>query len=276
MAIHETAIIDPRAQIGSDNEIGPHVVIEGPVHIGNGNIIETGAIIKSSTVIGNNNHIHCYALIGHDPQDVSFEGGDTRTVIGDGNIIREFVTIHRATSEEKTTTLGNNNYLMVSSHVAHDVIVGNNNFLANYTALSGHCIVGDRVFLSAYIGVHQFVRIGSYAMIGALCKLTKDVPPYMMVADTPPLVHGINTVGLRRNGFSPERRTQLKRSYVQLYRSGANVTNSLVRLREMVQETENPEVKNDFELLISFIETSKRGILLKSPKDKETSLTDVL
>ena len=269
MEIHKSAIIDPRAQIGTDNEIGAHVVIEGPVQIGNGNIIETGTIIKSKAIIGNNNHIHCYAMIGHDPQDVTFKGGDTRTIIGDENTIREFATIHRATREEGATSIGNKNYFMVYSHVAHDVTIGNNNYLVNCVGLAGHCVVGDHAFLSGYTGIHQFARIGSYAMIGGFSKISKDIPPYMIVDGNPALVWGINVVGLKRNGFSPERRALLKRAYVQLYRSRASVKSSLTQLGRMVEETDNLESKHDLKILITFIETAKRGINLKSPNEED-------
>jgi UDP-N-acetylglucosamine acyltransferase len=265
MGVHETAIIDSRAQIGTNNEIGPRVVIEGPVQIGNDNIIESGTIIKSKTIIGNNNHIHCYALIGHDPQDVTFKGGETRTIIGNGNTIREFVTVHRATREEGATSLGDNNYLMVSSHIAHDVTIGNGNYLVNQVLIAGHSVVGDHVFISTLTGIHQFARIGSYVMIGALTKIIKDIPPFMIVNGNPALVRGINVVGLKRNGFSPERRALLKMAYVKLYRSRASVKSSLTELRRMVEETDNLEIKHDLQILITFIETSKRGITLKSP-----------
>jgi UDP-N-acetylglucosamine acyltransferase len=274
MAIHKTAIIDARAELGKNNEIGPNVIIEGPVCMGDNNIIDAGAVIKSKTTIGNRNHIHYYAVIGNDPQDVSFDGTDTQTVIGDDNIIREFTTIHRSTSKESATHIGNSNFIMTTAHIGHDCLVGNNNYIVNACLLGGHVHVGNSVFLSGYVGIHQFTHVGSYAIVGGFCRLIKDVPPYMMVQGTPALVHGINVIGLRRNGFSPDRRKLLKKAYVQLYRSGANVKTSLAVLERSMEDAETPEQKADLKMLIDFIKDSKRGIMLRSPKDDSESRGD--
>jgi len=276
MAIHQSAIINPRAEIGKNNEIGPHVIIEGPVQIGDGNIIEAGVVLKNRTCIGNNNHIHPHAVIGNDPQDVTFKGGNTRTIIGDGNIIREFVTIHRATREEGATKIGDNNFIMVSAHIAHDCIIGDSNYIVNYVALAGHVTIGDHVFISSYSGVHQFTRVGSYAMVGGLTGVNKDVPPFMIANGQRAVVLGINMVGLKRNGFSPDRRVLLKRAYVQLYRRGTSLPNSLIELGKMMEASETLEQRNDLQMLIEFIRSSKRGIILKSPKDEEEHIAELL
>ena len=147
MAINPSAIIDKRTEIGKNNEIGPNVIIEGPVQIGDNNIIAAGVLIKGRTIIGNENHFYSYSMIGEDPQDVSFNGGDTKTIVGNGNILREFVTVHRATSDENITKIGDNNYLMGHSHLAHDVIIGDNNYLANAASVAGHAELGDFIFV---------------------------------------------------------------------------------------------------------------------------------
>jgi len=275
MAIHTSAIIDKRVEIGKNNEIGPNVIIEGPVQIGDNNIIAAGVLIKGRAIIGNDNHFYSYAMIGEDPQDITFKGGDTTTIVGNGNTIREFVTVHRATSDENVTKIGDNNYLMGYSHLAHDVKIGNNNYLTNTASAAGHAELGNSIFISFATGIHQFTRIGSYAMIGSHSKISKDVPPFMIVDGNPALVHGINLVGLKRNGFSPDRRKLLKNAYRQLYRSGANLQSSLVELENMIKEAENEQQAADVQLLLDFIQNSKRGIILKSPTEETTNVRDI-
>ena len=275
MAIHPSAIIDKRAKIGKNNEIGPNVIIEGPVQIGNNNIIAAGVLIKGRAIIGNDNHFYSYAMIGEDPQDISFKGGDTTTIVGNGNTIREFVTVHRATSDDNVTKIGDNNYLMGHSHLAHDVKIGNNNYLTNTASAAGHAELGNSIFVSYASGIHQFTRIGSYVMIGSHSKVGKDVPPFMIVDGNPALVHGINRVGLKRNGFSPDRRNLLNKAYKQLYRSGANLQSSLAELENMIKEAENEEQVTDLQLLLDFIQSSKRGIILKSPKEETKKVLDI-
>jgi UDP-N-acetylglucosamine acyltransferase len=267
MAIHQSAIIDKRTEIGNNNEIGPNVIIEGPVCIGDNNIISAGSLIKGRTTIGNNNHIYSYAMIGEDPQDISFSGAETETIIGNGNTIREFVTIHRATSDEMATRVGDNNYLMGHSHLAHDVVIGDSNYLANTASLAGHAELGSFIFISFAVGIHQFARIGSYVMLGSHSKVGKDVLPFMTVDGNPALVRGLNLLGLKRNGFTPDRRKVLKNAYMQLFRSGANLKTSIVALKSMIEEAESDEQVADLRMLSDFIKNSKRGILLKSPKD---------
>ncbi len=275
MAIHPSALIDKGAEIGKNNEIGPNVIIEGPAQIGDNNIIEAGVFIRGKAIIGNDNHFYSYAVIGQDPQDVSFKGGATTTVIGNGNTLREFVTIHRANSDESNTQIGDNNYLMVYSHVAHDVKMGNNNYLTNCATLAGHVELGDAIFMSFAAGIHQFTRIGSYSIISALTKIVQDVPPFMIVDGHPALVHGINVFGLKRNGFSPDRRMLLKRAYKQLYRSGASIKSSIVELKNMLEDAENAEQSADLQMLLDFIQSSKRGIILKAPKEGVRKATEI-
>jgi UDP-N-acetylglucosamine acyltransferase len=258
MSIHSTAVIDAAATIGKGNTIGPHVVIQGPVIIGNDNRIGPGAIITGNTEIGDGNEISGHAYIGNDPQDVSFGGGDTYVKIGNNNIIREFANIHRGTKPGTCTVIGDNNFLMVGVHVAHNCLVGNNVIMVNGAAIGGYCEVHDHAFLSAFVIVHQFTRIGSYTICGILAKITKDVPPFMMVAGNPSTVRGLNLVGLRRKGFDQGRRQTLRAAYKIIYRKGYSLSHALSELRLMTDS-------EDVQQLIRFIESSKRGILLKSP-----------
>jgi UDP-N-acetylglucosamine acyltransferase len=265
MAIHSSAIIDTRAELGQNNDIGPNVIIDGPVTIGDNNTIAAGVLIKGKTSIGNGNRIYSYAMIGEDPQDITFDGSDTKTIIGNDNVIREFVTIHRATSDETVTKVGDSNYLMGHSHLAHDVVIGNSNYLANTASLAGHAVLGSFIFISFAVGIHQFTRIGSYVMLGSHSKVGKDVLPFMTVDGNPALVHGLNLVGLKRYGFTPDRRKLLKSAYKQLCKSGANLKTSVEELKRMVKQAENEAQAADIEMLIDFIDNSRRGILLKAP-----------
>jgi len=270
MAIHQTAIVDKKAEIGNNTDIGPYAIIEGPVKIGDNNRIGPGAIIMGATEIGNNNQIHGYAYIGNKPQDVSYENAESQVIIGDNNIIREFATIHRGTKEGTATIIGNNNFLMAYSHVAHNCKLGNDIVMVNTSSIAGYGEIHNNAFISFGVGIHQFTRIGSYVVIGAIARINQDIPPFMMVVGSPPVVRGLNVVGLRRGGFSLDRREMLKRAYKQLYRSGSNIKNSLVELDNLIQSTEDPHQIQDLKTLIDFIRSSKRGILLKSLKNTES------
>jgi len=259
MDIHSTAVIDTNAVIGENNVIGPHVVIEGPVRIGNDNRIGPGTIITGYTEIGDNNEISGQVYIGNNPQDVTFQGGETYVKIGNNNIIREFVNIHRGTKPSTSTVIGNQNFLMVGVHIAHNCLIGSNIIMVNGASLGGYCEVYDHAFLSAYVIVHQFTRIGHYSICGILTKVTKDIPPFMMVDGNPSLVRGINLVGLKRKGFDASRRESIRTAYKILYRKGYSLTHALQELKLMGDS-------DDISLLIDFIESSKRGILLKAPK----------
>ncbi len=251
--IHPTAIIDKAAQIDPTVAIGPNVIIEGPVCIGPGTTIMANAFLCGNTVVGANNQVHVGAIIGHWPQHFGYRGEPTGVVIGDNNTIREYVTIHRASQEGQNTVIGNGNLFMALSHVAHDARVDNNVTIANGALLAGHTWVEDQVTISGNVAVHQFTCIGRLAMIGGLSKIVKDVPPFMM-ADGPSEICGINVVGLRRAGFSPEMRSKIKRAYRILYRSGLSVS-SAVRMIE--QEMGDVEPVRE---ILAFIGKSKRGI----------------
>jgi len=264
MGIHPTAIIDKRAKIGINNEIGPYVVIEGQVIIGDNNYIGPGTIITGYTTIGDNNQIHGNVYIGNLPQDVSFNNVRSYVIIGDNNIIREFATIHRGTIEESKTIIGDNNFLMVASHVAHNCKLGNNIVMVNSASLGGYVEIDDHAFLGGFVIVHQFCRIGSYTMSGVLTKIVKDIPPFMLVDGNPAKVRGTNVIGLKRKRFNSKRREVIKKAYKIIYRSGHKLSHSIEELKYLMSE--NEDVRDDISMLIKFIEKSKRGILLKSEK----------
>ena len=260
--LHKTAIIDSKAKLGNNNEIGPYVVIDGPVIIGNNNKIGPCTIIMGNTTIGDNNNISGHVYIGNDPQDLSYKGGETYIKIGNHNTIREFANIHRGTKEGSATSIGDNNYLMVAVHVAHNCMLGNNIIMVNGTAIGGYVEIFDHAFLSAYSTVHQFTRIGNYTICGIFSKIVQDVPPFMMVAGEPCVVRGINSIGLKRKGFDAERREKIRQAYKVLYRKKYSLSHAVRELRSM-------EDSEDIKLLLDFIESTRRGILLKSVKKSE-------
>jgi UDP-N-acetylglucosamine acyltransferase len=259
MSIHPTAIVHEGAKIGGNCTIGPYAVIEGTVTIGDDCSIGPSSIITGRTVIGKGNKIHGHVYIGNLPQDIAYKGAETYIRIGDNNIIREFATVHRGTKEGSETVIGNNNFLMVAAHVAHNCRLGDNIVMVNCVGLGGYVEIGDHAFLGGFVAVHQFVRIGGYSICGVLTKVTKDVPPFMMVDGNPALVRGLNLVGLKRKGFGPERREALKKAYKIMYRSGFSISHSLRELEKMEPPSE------DVRYLADFIKGSRRGVLLRSP-----------
>ncbi len=248
--IHPTALVSKKAHLGTNNKIGPYVTIEDDVLIGNGNTILQGAVIKNGARIGNDNAIHEYAVIAGLPQDVSFQDVPTQVQMGDKNVLREYVTISRATHEEKPTTVGNMNYLMNQVHLGHDCILKNYITIAPGTGLGGHVHVSDRAFISGGVMVHQFIQIGTIAMIGGNSKIVKDVLPYMVTDGVPAEPHGLNVTGLRRAGFGSEDLRTLKQCYKVIHRSGLSKEDMLAQLRKFTSETATH--------LADFIENSNR------------------
>ena len=253
--IHPTAIVDPKAELGVGVEIGPYAIVGPDVQIGDGTKIGPHAIVEGFVQMGKNNHVYSGAIVGCRPQDLKYRGEKTYLIIGDNNQIREYATISPGTEGGGgETRIGNNNLIMTSCHVAHDCIVGNNVVISHGTAIAGHVIIEDQVVLGGLVGIHQYTKVGRKAMVGAHSKLVKDVPPFMLVEGSPATVHGINIVGLRRNGITPEVRLQLKRAFKILYRSNLNVTQAI---EVMEQELEaGPEIEH----LIRFIRSAERGI----------------
>lgn len=251
MSIHPTAIVSPRAEICLDTRIGPYVVIEDDVFIGEGCEIASHAVIKQFTTLGRRNRVCEHAVLGGLPQDVKFKGERSRLIIGDDNLIREFVTIHRASGEDEVTRIGSRNFFMIDVHIAHNCLVSDDNTFANEVALAGHITVEDHAFLSNGVGCHQFVRIGRYAMVGGKSKIIQDVLPFFMTDGNPARVRGLNIVGLRRAEFSGEERRALKEAYKLLFRSGLALEDAL---REMTRMNDS-----NVEHLINFIRNSERG-----------------
>lgn len=266
MSIHPTAVIGKNVELGEGNEIGPYAIIENGVRIGSHNKIGSGVYICSGTEIGNQNEIHMHAVLGNAPQDLAYKGAPTKTTIGNKNIIREFVTIHRGTKEGTATTIGNNNFLMAYAHAGHNSQIGNQVIMVNGATLGGYCIVEDGVFISATCVAHQFCRIGRLALVSGLSAVNMDIPPYMVCGGRRSIVYAINFIGLRRAGIPADARIEIKRAYHLLYRSGLNFATATVEIEKMCK---TPEVEH----LIEFIRNSKRGICRGGTTKEATDLT---
>ena len=251
MSIHPTAIVSPGARLAPGVQVGPYAVIEDEVEVAAGCEIRAHAVIKRFTSLGHRNRIHEHAVLGGEPQDVKFKGEQSGLVVGDDNLIRAYVTINRASGEGETTRVGSRNFLMVGVHIAHNCTVGDDNIFANGAALAGHIAVEDHVFLSNNVGCHQFVRLGRYAMVGGKSKIVQDVPPFFITDGNPPRVRGLNSVGLRRAGFSAMERSALKAAYQLLFRSALPLPEALDEMARL----QDPNVDH----LINFIRSSPRG-----------------
>jgi UDP-N-acetylglucosamine acyltransferase len=252
MTIHPTALVDARAEIHPEAEIGPYVVIDGPVHVGRGTKVLAHTVLTGNTTIGEDNEIHFGAVIGHVPQDVAYKGAATFLTIGHRNIIREHSQIHRGTKEGSSTVLGDDNFLMHNSHLAHNCQIGNQTIIAGGALLAGYVEVADRAFVSGNCVVHQFVRIGALALLRGLSRTSRDVPPFCIMDGTH-TVRGLNAVGLRRAGFNRERIHALRQAFARLFRQKVNLTRAVEELR---QEPCTPDVA----YLLDFIQQSKRGV----------------
>lgn len=252
MKIHPTAVVSSLARIGQDVVIGPLCVIEPGVTLGDGCALESRVTIKERTHLGRNNRVFEGVTLGGLPQHLRMPPEVGELVIGDSNTIRENVTIHRALQAGHATTLGSQNLLMVGTHVAHDCQLGSNIIAANNTMLAGHVSVEDRAYLSGAVGVHQFCRIGSLAMVGGQAHVVKDIPPFVTVDGKSTFVVGLNLVGLRRAGFSQEAIEQLKAAYRLIYRSGLHWQDMLARLAE--EFATGPAAR-----FVEFFQQGKRG-----------------
>ncbi len=251
--VHSSAIIAKSANLGDDNQIGPGCVIDDGAILGSRNRLWMNVYVGPGTTIGDDNQIHMGAVVGHVPQDLAFKNQPTFTKVGDRNIIREYVTIHRGTKEGSSTTIGSDCFFMANAHVAHNCQIGNRVVLANLATLAGHCSVDDGAFLSGIVVLHQFVRVGRLAMLSGLSAVNKDVPPYMLCGGRPAMIQGINIIGMRRAGFSAAMRSEIKHAHRLLYRSGLNVAHALETIE---RECSSPEVKR----LVEFVKSSHRGI----------------
>ncbi|MDP7421770.1 MAG: acyl-ACP--UDP-N-acetylglucosamine O-acyltransferase [bacterium] len=253
--IHHTAIVSPQSDLAEEVVVGPYAIIGDHVRIGKGTRIGSHAHLTGWTEIGEDCIVHTGAVLGSDPQDLKFKGERSFVKIGDRNVFREYTTVNRAEGEDKETIIGDDNYFMAYSHIAHNCHLGNNIIMANCASLAGHVRIDDRAILGGLVGVHQFVHIGCMAMVGGLTKVVQDVPPYMLVNGIPARIFGINGVGLRRLGISLSVRDELKRAYKVLCKEGMNVSQALEAIAK--EEFKADEIA----LLVKFITSSSRGII---------------
>jgi len=251
--IHSTAIIDPGAELGSGNTIGANAIIEADVVLGNNNVLHNGAVLKNGCRIGNGNTFYEYAVMAGLPQDVSFnKQAQTFVEIGDNNEFREYTTVNRATEKEQgITRLGSHNYLMAHAHIGHDCVLADNIVMVISSGIAGHVHVASNAFISGGVMVHQFTRIGRYAMIGGNAKITQDVLPFFITDGIPATVKGINVVGLKRAGFKKNDIMQLKQAYRTLF----DMEESLENRIESLQDIKSNIIKE----LAEFASSAKRG-----------------
>lgn len=255
MDIHPSAVVSPKAELDRDVKIGPFSAIGPNVVIGRGTEIGSHVFIEGRTQIGENNRIFPFVVIGTPPQDIGYRGEATRVIIGEENIIREFVSIHRATTkEEGVTSIGHGNYLMAYAHVAHDCRLGSHIIMNNAATLGGHVKVEDCSTVGAQSAVHQFVRIGAYAFIGGKTGVPQDIPPYMLAAGERAKLYGVNQKGLARQGFSRETIDGLKKAYQILWRKNKKFSDGLEQIHREL------DMFPELERLLNFISSSPRGI----------------
>ena len=255
--IHPTAIVDSKAQLAADVEVGPYAIVGPDVKIGEGTVVQAHAYVSGHTTIGKRCEIFPFACVGTKTQDLKYHAGDVTFVeVGDETVLREFSTVHLGTKPGEVTRVGNNCLVMAYCHIAHGCVVGNHVIMSNVATLAGEVVVEDYAVLGGMAGIHQFCRIGTHAMVGGATKVRQDCPPYMVVdsvgADL--RVVGPNIVGLQRCGFSAEVRAALKEAYKLIYREGLNRTQALERIKYEVADL--PEVKN----LVDFYHNSTRGV----------------
>ncbi len=254
--IHPTAIVDPKADLAPDVEIGPYSIIGPEVSIDAGTSVGAHVTIEGPTAIGKNNRIFQFASLGAAPQDKKYAGEPTRLEIGDNNTIREFCTFNRGTVQDAgVTSIGNDNWIMAYVHIAHDCKVANHTILANNASLAGHVHMADHAILGGFTLVHQFCKIGAHVITAVGSVVFKDVPPYVTAAGYDAAPHGINAEGLKRRGFSPERITEIKRAYKTLYRSSLTLEEAKSVLAKQSADA------SDIAILLEFLNSSTRGII---------------
>jgi UDP-N-acetylglucosamine acyltransferase len=254
--IHPTAIVDPAAKIASGVSIGAYSIVGADVEIGEGTSIGPHVVIEGATRIGRDNRIFQFASIGAIPQDKKFSGERSELIIGDGNLIREFVTLNRGNAEGGAATRnGNDNLIMAYVHIAHDCIVGNHAIFSNNATLAGHVTIGDYAILSGFSGVHQFCRIGEHAFIGMGCLVNGDVPPFVMMASDYGRPRGINSEGLKRRGFDAVRISAIKRAYRTLYLGNRPFAEARSELASLAADSE------DVASMLDFIERGERALV---------------
>lgn len=253
--IHPTAVIDARAELASDVEIGPYVVIGAQVKIAEGTKVQSHAVIDGLTTIGRGNVIFPFATVGTIPQDLKYKGEPSELIIGDHNMIREFASLNPGTvGGGMITRVGSHNLLMMYCHIAHDCIVGNRNVIANGATLGGHVVIEDGVIVGGLVGIHQFVRIGAGAILGAGSMVSKDVPPFCNATGDRAKLHGLNVEGMKRRGFDKAKIDAIHKAYRIMFRSKLKINQALEKIR-----AELPPLP-ELEQFTSFITASERGV----------------
>lgn len=252
-AVHPTAVVDPSAELASGVTVGPYAIVGPGVVVGAGTQIGPHAYLVRDTVLGADCVVGKGALLGGDPQDLKYEGEETRLVVGDRSTVREFATLHRGTRAAGVTQVGSDCLIMAYAHVSHDSVIGNHVILSNAVQMGGHVCIEDYAIVGGLCALHQFIRIGTHAMVGGASRVPKDIPPYTRAAGSPCRLYGLNSVGLQRRGFSEEARRELKRAYRALFASKQNLSDAVETLR---RGPLTPEV----ERLVTFVETSERGV----------------
>lgn len=257
-SIHPTAVVDPRAVLGDNVEIGPYCVVYAGVELGDGCWLQNHVTLDGPSKIGCRNRFFAFASVGQRTQDLKYSGEPTHLVVGDDNTFREFATVNRGTSPGDETRIGSHNNFLAYSHIAHDCVVGDHVISSNNGTLAGHVTMGDYAILGGLTAIHQFCRVGRHAITGGCSKIVQDVPPFMIADGNPAVVRGINTVGLQRHGFSESEVRALKEAYRTIYRKKLNVADALAVLKEKhAGDPDDSPVRE----LIRFVETSERGII---------------
>jgi len=254
--IHPTALIDPKAELADDVEVGAFSIIDAKVRIDSGTKIGPHAVVTGRTTIGKNNHIFQFTSIGEQPQDKKYAGEDTELIIGDNNTVRELCTFSRGSMQGGgVTRIGNDNWIMACVHIAHDCILGDNIIMANNASLAGHVTIGDHAILSGYSLIHQFCMVGEHSFTSFASHVNQSIPPYVTVSGEKARVKGINSEGLKRRGFTSEQINQVRRAYKALYRKSLSLEDATAEINKMA--VDSPEI----EPLVEFLKSAERGII---------------
>ncbi len=265
MLIHPTAVIHPKATLADDVEVGPFCVIGEHVTIGKGTKLVAHVYLEGEAEIGERCQVYPYASIGGPPQHIHYKGEATKVIIGNDNVLREYVTVNRGTVEGGgLTQIGHNNFIMAYAHIAHDCTIGNHLIMANAASLAGHISIGDYAIIGGLVGIHQYVRIGAFSMVGGCSALGKDVPPFCRAAGGyRAQLYGLNIIGLKRQGFATSRISKIRKAYDVFFRSGHGQTEAIQAVRD--QFGDNQDVMD----MVDFVEQSKRGVCRSVGKDQE-------
>jgi len=260
LQIHPTAIVDPKARLGSGVKIGPYAVVSAEVELGDGCSVGHHATVDGPSKIGPRNEFFPYTAIGFKTQDLKYKGEPTHLEIGEGNVFREFSTVHRGTGIGEKTIIGDGNLFLAYAHIAHNCIVGNQTIFSNNATLAGHVVVGDHAIISGLSAVHQFCRIGAHAIVGGCAKIVQDVPPFLIADGNPANLRGVNHVGLERRGFTEQDIKSLRRAYRILADKTLNFSQAIGKI-EASEDAANANVQT----LLQFLKTTERGVIRPEP-----------